>query len=171
MLETEEKSLRWLGIDMRARWRRRVAVLVTYLAFLTAIGVSQGDWSHPLIVMVALVAAVMMFGVLGWRGPVKSFEEPDAHTVPLKAYSDLDEREMRERDGSARWTLRWVSTFLACLAGGYAVVRRPVSGMDVAATLTLLWVLVVTLPKARVLWTERDPREIVGEIELVGPKV
>jgi hypothetical protein len=28
----------------------------------------------------------------------------------------------------------------------------------------MLW----TLPQARVLWTERDPREMSGELELVG---
>ena len=30
MLATDEKRLRWWGIDMHARWRRRVAVVATY---------------------------------------------------------------------------------------------------------------------------------------------
>lgn len=37
----EAKKLRWLGIDMRPRWRRRVAVLLTYVVFLV------GLWIHP----------------------------------------------------------------------------------------------------------------------------
>ena len=41
MLATDVKRLRWLGIDMRSRERRRVAVLVTYAAFLVAV------WVHP----------------------------------------------------------------------------------------------------------------------------
>lgn len=37
----DEKRLRWLGIDMRSRERRRVAVVATYAAFLVAV------WVHP----------------------------------------------------------------------------------------------------------------------------
>ena len=33
-----QKSLRWLGIDMRARWRRRVAVLLGVCPFKAATG-------------------------------------------------------------------------------------------------------------------------------------
>jgi len=36
----EEQKLRWCGIDMRARWRRRVAVVATYALYLFLI------WSH-----------------------------------------------------------------------------------------------------------------------------
>ena len=37
----DEKRLRWFGIDMRSRERRRVAVVVTYAAFLAVV------WVHP----------------------------------------------------------------------------------------------------------------------------
>jgi hypothetical protein len=42
MLTTDERRLRWLGIDMRSRSRRRVAVVATYAAFLGVV------WVHPL---------------------------------------------------------------------------------------------------------------------------
>lgn len=41
MLRVEEKKLRWLGVDMRPRWRRRVAVVVSYAAYLALV------WFHP----------------------------------------------------------------------------------------------------------------------------
>lgn len=41
MLATDAKKLRWCGIDMRSRLRRRVAVMVTYAGFLMVV------WWHP----------------------------------------------------------------------------------------------------------------------------
>ena len=41
MLRVDAARLRWLGVDMRARWRRRVAVVVSYAAFLVVV------WLHP----------------------------------------------------------------------------------------------------------------------------
>jgi hypothetical protein len=41
MLRTDAAKLRWLGVDMRPRWRRRVAVVVSYAAFLVVV------WLHP----------------------------------------------------------------------------------------------------------------------------
>jgi hypothetical protein len=37
----DTKRLRWLGIDMGPRWRRRVAVVLTYAAFVAVV------WLHP----------------------------------------------------------------------------------------------------------------------------
>lgn len=37
MLRTDVTKLRWLGIDMRPRWRRRVAVVLTYAAFFVVV--------------------------------------------------------------------------------------------------------------------------------------
>ena len=90
--------------------------------------------------------------------------------VPAKMsrYRSLDEREMRERDGAVRWSIRWVAVFLSGLIAHYGGTRRPISGMDVVADLMVIAVMVWTLPQARVLWTERDPREMGGEMELVG---
>jgi hypothetical protein len=90
--------------------------------------------------------------------------------VPVKANAGevLDERELRERDKAVRWSMRWVGTFLACAAGRYSATKHPLSGMEVAADFCLILVLLWTLPQARMLWTEDDPREIGGEMELVG---
>jgi hypothetical protein len=41
MLRTDEKKLRWCGIDMRSRLRRRVAVVLTYAVFAAVV------WLHP----------------------------------------------------------------------------------------------------------------------------
>jgi len=41
MLRVDAAKLRWLGVDMRPRWRRRVAVVVSYSAFLVVV------WLHP----------------------------------------------------------------------------------------------------------------------------
>jgi hypothetical protein len=216
MLRAEETRSRWLGMDMRPRWRRRVAVLVTYFLFLVAIGSSGAAWwGHPIAGAVTLVCTVWWLGVFGSFGPMKDFEgqqrnfggwilvngldawarykfgapsfdeasEPQKEELlrnyrfgnfympmrwPQMDDSNLDERELRERDGAARWAMRWVGMFMACAVGTYANARRPVDGMEVAAELLSLLVLLWTLPQARVLWTEPDPREMSGEMELVG---
>ena len=41
MLATDAKKLRWCGVDMRSRSRRRVAVVLTYAVFLAVV------WLHP----------------------------------------------------------------------------------------------------------------------------
>jgi hypothetical protein len=61
----DTKQLRWLGMDMGARWRRRAAVVLTYAAFLVAV------WVHPpktLIVLGVLFFVQIMSGA--WR-PLK----------------------------------------------------------------------------------------------------
>ncbi len=75
MLAANEKRLRWWGMDMRPRWRRRVAVVVTYMAFLAAISFSdQPWWGHPMITTMTLLVAVQCVGVFRSRGPLKNFE-------------------------------------------------------------------------------------------------
>jgi hypothetical protein len=44
MLASSEGRLRWWGIDMRPRWRRRAAVVATYVAFVVAISFSDERW-------------------------------------------------------------------------------------------------------------------------------
>jgi hypothetical protein len=41
MLRVDAAKLKWLGVDMRPRWRRRVAVVASYSAFLVVV------WLHP----------------------------------------------------------------------------------------------------------------------------
>jgi hypothetical protein len=205
MLAAEEKRMRWWGMDMRPRWRRRVAVMVTYLAFIPALASSgAGWWGHPIVAMVTFVFAVMLFGVFGSFGPLKnfkgerrvvrvdgldrwtqykfgvsSFEEAtdEQKDYVLQTYSvgrrvilkqsSLDERELQERDEAVRWAMGWIGLFVAGYAGTYANAHHPVAGTEVGADLWTILVLMVTLPSARVLWRERDPREMSGEMELV----
>jgi hypothetical protein len=213
MLRAEEKKTRWLGMDMRPRWRRRVAVIVTYFGFLVAISFSDERWwGHPMIATMVLVLLVQFAGVFRMSGPLKSFEDSvtdrpqgwmivngldewaryrygaasfDEATekqqadllkryrvgnfkVPRRSAAEsLDERERQERDGAVRWSMRWVAMFLASAAGRYAATKHSVTGMEVATDFLMILVLVWTLPQARVLWTERDPREIAGDMALV----
>jgi hypothetical protein len=55
MLVTDEKKLRWCGIDMHARWRRRVAVVLTYAAFVAVV------WLHPW--RIDRMPMVLFFGI------------------------------------------------------------------------------------------------------------
>ncbi len=64
--------------------------------------------------------------------------------------------------------MKLVGFFLAGMAVKYSAMRHPVAGMEVAADFWGVLVLVVTLPQARMLWREDDPREIGGELELFG---
>lgn len=209
MLWDDAKRMRWLGMDMRPRWRRRVAVVVTYMALVAVMSQTyRGWWGHPMIATVTLSAVVLLAGVFRGIGPLKGFGNPPdrvfvngldewaryryaapsfdeateaqktellktyrvgTFVVPGKPY--LDEREMRERDGAVRWSVQWVGLFLAAQAGGYASSHHVIGGMEVAADLWTILLLLHTLPQARVLWTERDPREITGEMELVERRV
>jgi hypothetical protein len=45
MLRSDAAKLRWLGMDMRPRWRRRMAVVVSYAVYLALV------WFHPWWVM------------------------------------------------------------------------------------------------------------------------
>ena len=49
MLATNEKRLRWWGIDLHARWRRRVAVVGTYFVMfvMTEIAMENRWPAHP----------------------------------------------------------------------------------------------------------------------------
>jgi fatty acid desaturase len=70
MLRAEEKRSRWLGMDMRPRWRRRIAVVVTYIAFLVALGSAGAEWwGHPMVATGTLVFTVWWLGVFGNFGP------------------------------------------------------------------------------------------------------
>jgi hypothetical protein len=221
-----EKNLRWLGIDMRARWRRRVAVLVTYLAFLAVVSIVEegGCWGHPFLTMIVLGAAVHLLGVFSHFGPVKPFDDlqpgqqqskyvyvhglddlaryrydvvnydaatPEQQSDLLQTYHVgmrryrrkpsqdgqygldekywLDEREKNERVEAHQWARRWLIITIALTTGHYLNnYKRPQpQSLEVAGDLLWLCILAYTLAPARILWTEPDPRETPGEIELV----
>lgn len=81
--------------------------------------------------------------------------------VPAKAkpWVGLDEREIGERDNSSRWALQRIATLLAMYAGIFAVKPKPLEQMEMAGFLWSFFLLAITLPQARILWTEPDPRE------------
>jgi hypothetical protein len=221
-----EKKLRWLGIDMRARWRRRAAVLVTYLAFIAVVSIGQSDcWGHPFLTFLTLVvpvAAVQLLGVFSPFGPVKPFDDPppgkhqskyvyvhglddlaryrydvanyDAATpeqqsdliqtyhVGLRLYPRkpsqegqvgldekywLDEREKSERIEAQQWARRLLMFMIAIATGPYLARHSNPTRVEVVGDLFLLYIFAWTLPAARILWTEADPRDTPGEIELV----
>ena len=82
-------------------------------------------------------------------------------------WTGLDEREIGERNDASRWALQRIGIFLASYAGILAMKSKPVAPLEVAGFLWLFSVLARTLPQARVLWTEPDPRAVAGEMEMV----
>jgi hypothetical protein len=213
-----EKNLRWLGLDMRPRWRRRSAVILTYLAFITVVVKVEagGYWGHPALTTLVLTLAVFIVGIFSGFGPVKSFEPPpngsygskyilvnglddlaryrydvpnydaasdeqksdllQTYHVGMRLYPRksslneqywLDEREKQERIGAEQWARRWLMTMMAITLGRYLERHTAPQPLEVAGDLLWLLILAQTLPPARILWTEPDPREAPGEIELV----
>ncbi len=221
MLATDEKRLRWCGIDMRARWRRRVAVVATYFVLFVMISAARDNhWpAHPYWTLMGMAVPTtiwVMASVFRKNGVVKSFEDPlrmrgsmagkvfvngldewaqyrygvasfeeaseaqqaellkryrvGTFVVPAKPESErwtgLDEREIGKRNDASRWALQRIAGFLAVYAGIMAV-EKPVSPIEVSGILWSFSLVARTLPQARVLWTEPDPREMEGEMELV----
>ena len=85
MLATTETKLRWWGIDMRPRWRRRVSVVVTYavLISLTVLIGGLGEM-HPLLAIAAVAiatGALRAISVFRNNGLVKSFEETSFNRI------------------------------------------------------------------------------------------
>lgn len=219
-----EKNLRWFGIDMRPRWRRRVAVMATYVAFIVVVGIVECDcWGHPVLAIVVLGVTVQLVGVFSPFGPVKPFEDrppgqqrskyvyvhglddlaryrygvPNYDAATPEQQSDLlqtyhvglrlyprkpsldgqyglsekywvDEREKNERVEAERWARRWLMFALAVTTGHYLARHSNPERVEVAGDLFLLFILALTLPAARILWTEPDPRDTPGEIELAS---
>jgi hypothetical protein len=220
MLATDEKKLRWIGIDMRARWRRRVAVVANYAVLLAALillfGEAESDsrWSaHPLLAYLAIdvLTLILLWISVFWSGRlVKNFDDlPKVgggkfqrvgsldewarykygvanfdvaskeqqtellskyrvgnYLVPAKPLEDfrLDEQERAERDSVSRWALSRMTMFLAVFAGSVASDKH-VEPMELCFYLWLFCILGLTLSKARVLWTEPDPRN-AGDLRL-----
>lgn len=229
MLATDERQIRWMGIDLRARWRRRVAVIGTYCVFAVLTGIATDDglafhprWTaHVYLALITLIAVTMIWRALSVfrpNGVVKSFEDPPEFVglqgkvmvngldewaryrfdvasfeeaseeqqadllkryrvgtflmpaKPRSSWLGLDEREKGERDGAARWALKQVAIYLAIWSGIYAseaARHQSIDPVEMVAEFWLFSILAQTLPQARVLWTEPDPREMAGEMELL----
>ncbi len=206
LTDVSVKKLRWWGIDMRPRWRRRLAVIGSYFGFAGLLG-GMPHWVRLIPEVAQSGAIILLIGM--WlfvsvflrNGVVKSFEdvreEPVLNQLNFAAQKryglvgfdaaneeqqewllrryrvgKLDERERGERDSAARWAWRWIAFLLVIAAIDYlSNFHKTVDRLQVAAILLGFWVLAITLPQARVLWTEADPRELCGEMELVGREV
>jgi hypothetical protein len=221
MLATDEKRLRWWGIDMHARWRRRVAVVATYFVLFEMVEVAmENHWpAHHYWTLMGMVIATTSWvaaSVFRTNGVVKSFEDPlrmrgnmagkmlvngldewaryrygvasfeeaseaqqaellkryrvGTFVVPVKPkaeqWTGLDEREIGERDDASRWALQTIAGILAFYAAVLSV-QRSILPIEAAGFLWSFSLLARTLPQARVLWTERDPRVVTGEMEMV----
>ena len=59
MLRADATKLRWMGINMRPRWRRRVAVVATYATFLAVVWV-QPWWAERLFLVLVVVSYAQM---------------------------------------------------------------------------------------------------------------
>jgi hypothetical protein len=83
MLAASEKRLRWWGIDMRPRGRRRVTVCGTYFVlFMLMVFFSANTWFRhhywDLVLMIGSIAACERISVFRRGGVVKSFEDRPA---------------------------------------------------------------------------------------------
>jgi hypothetical protein len=224
----EGQKLRWWRIDMRPRWRRRAAVLLTYFLIFVA-GATLSVWNnHPIWAMFCFAVGTMIvvrLSVMRENGIVKGFD--GKAPIPVRGYGKmifvegldewaqyhygvsnfeaaspaqqdellsrfkmgkrlfpakpdtadapwLDEREKKERDSAERWSMKVVMGILASYAGIYtsrSLRRKVVEPLEVAFEFFMFAVLLWTLPRARVLWTEPDPREFGDEMALVpGPE-
>jgi hypothetical protein len=160
VLATDKKKLRFLGMDMQSRVRRRWAVAGMYVAYYAAMGwCKEGHgWLAPEKGMWAVSIAMVVFGLFRENGLVKSFGE--------HPFADLDEREVLERNKASSWALNIVVAMLAASAVG----SFPVSRVQMVKSFLTLAVLGFTLPKAFLLWREPDP-QADGKPELVRSAV
>jgi hypothetical protein len=147
------------------------------------------SFEDPLRMRGSMAAKMFVNGLDEWaryRYGVASFEEASeaqqaellkryrvgTFMVPAKPnpWNGLDEREVGERDGASRWALQRLGFILATFAGTLSVQRVPLPQITAGGFLWSFCLLAVTLPQARVLWTEADPRDLSGEMELVAER-
>lgn len=80
MLNNDPHKLRFLGINMHSRTRRRVAVVLTYVvSYVISLVVDArvwDGWGYPFVVLWVLSAAVAFGGIFRNGGLVKSFDVP-----------------------------------------------------------------------------------------------
>jgi hypothetical protein len=84
MLRSNENP-NWLGIDMRPLWRRRVAVVISYVFFIAATGgilAIDQSWGHSAWVSIVLLGLAWQLGVFSFWGPLKRFQLPTPSNLP-----------------------------------------------------------------------------------------
>jgi uncharacterized membrane protein YecN with MAPEG domain len=144
-------------MDMRARWRRRTAVVLTYLGYLVGVvacyQIPAMGVLTPISGLCALSAAVVFLGI---------FREGSD-----KPLFKLDERELVERYHSYYWALRILGVFSISSLVNAISHRRAWSANEVTGLLLEYLVGILTLPAAVTLWYAADPRELSGEMEAV----
>ena len=95
MLNTNTANLRILGIDMQARWRRRVAVVASYAVFAVAmLSIQAQIWDafgHPYWVMWVMSFVLVFLGVFRDGALVKSFFVPKQAPAEMLMVGSLDE--------------------------------------------------------------------------------
>ncbi len=106
MLNPDPNKLRFLGIDLRSRLRRRCAVVLTFAVFFAALlslsvemdesKLLQGHSVGPVLMLV--ICFVCSLGIFRENGPVKAFNEPvwrlkgvKGGSVLLRSLDDLAE--------------------------------------------------------------------------------
>lgn len=211
--------MKWMSIDLRARWKRRVAVVATSVAYFLFVG-----WASELKLPYHAAAWLILAGYL-WLGffsvlagidwararwissgdvilnniddwslymfgeNFASLSEADknfllprcrtgTHYLSARLSRDpairsssagwSDEREKREYEKAMIRTMRWLSFFAMCAAGGYSVARNPIDGMEIATSVIFFVSAMQLGPRAILLWETPDPRED-GELHLVPP--
>jgi hypothetical protein len=211
--------MKWMGIDLRARWKRRVAVVATSVAYFIFIGwaselklphhaeswlilagylwlgffsVLAGiDWARAKWITSGDVIvnniddwSLYMFGknFASLSEADKNFLLPRYRTgthylsarfsrdpaIRSSAAGWSDEREKYEYQKAVFRTVRWLSRFAMVSAGGYAVARNPIDGMEIAASIIFFVSAMQLGPRAILLWETPDPRDD-GELHLVSP--
>ncbi len=151
MLSNDPKRLKFLGIDLHSRTRRRWVVVLAYLAYVSAMAAigtaAEGREAFPSehLLLFLVSFGFLLFGPLGGiRGPVKDV---------------LDERELAERNRASHRALRFLGLMLTCAAVTAALnwTTHRNSG-DMTAIFLQFAVTALTLPQAIILWNEPDPR-------------
>jgi hypothetical protein len=95
MLNTNTANLRFLGVNMQARWRRRVAVVASYTIFAVAmLSIQAQAWDafgHPYWVMWGMSFVLVFVGVFRDGALVKSFFVPKQPPSEMLMVGSLDE--------------------------------------------------------------------------------
>jgi hypothetical protein len=117
MLRTDATKLRWLGVDMRPRWRRRVAVVLSYAVYLTMV------WFHPW-----WVPKLFIVLFVGWYAQLMDRALKDALNTMVRRivvggmallylWQLLDHASAPNRAAIDMWSFGWITGWSALSYG------------------------------------------------------